>query len=326
MKTLLLIDANSLIHRCFHALPRLTAPDGRPIQAILGLANILLKITKEEKPEYAAASFDRPEPTFREVEYPKYKAQRPPTPDDLISQIIEAQALFEKFGIRVFEKIGFEADDLVATLAERFSAKGARLSPACRQGRDEQESASDGKNDLQIVILTGDLDTLQLIKDEKIVVRTFRKGISETTLYDEKAVEERYGLKPSQLIDYKALIGDVSDNIRGVKGIGPKTATELLKKFGNLEKIYENLAETPGKIREKLQENEGQAMLSKKLVTLERNLDLGVGEIDELRIKNNRDELREYFQKAGFKMILKRLDNIQATEPKEPAGQGKIFS
>src|SRR3989344_8776589 len=142
MKTLLLIDANSLIHRTFHALPPLTAPDGRATQSLYGLSSILLRIFKEDRPEYVAALFDRPEPTFRKEKYKEYKAQRPKAPDNLISQIIEAHTLFEKFGIKTFEKPGYEADDLIATLATKFSAKD--------------------KKSLKVVILTGDLDTLQI--------------------------------------------------------------------------------------------------------------------------------------------------------------------
>jgi len=228
MKTLLLIDANSIIHRSFHALPPFTTPDGRPSGALYGIASILLKLWREERPEYAAALFDRPEPTFRDKIYAEYKAQRPPTADELISQIIEAHKLFGAFGIKTFEKPGFEADDLIATLAEKFGGK-----------------EGNGGDDLRVEILTGDRDTLQLVRDEKIVVRTFNKGVSDTSIYDEKAVIEKYGLAPAQLVDYKSLVGDPSDNIKGVPGVGPKTATELLKKFGSVEEIYKHLPDDP---------------------------------------------------------------------------------
>ena len=158
MKTLLLIDANSIIHRSFHALPPFTAPDGRPTGALYGLSSIMLKLWREEKPDYAAALFDRPEPTFREEKYKEYKAQRPPAPDALISQIIEAHNLFGKFSIKTLEAPGFEADDLIATLAEKFSREP----------------------DTQIVILTGDKDTLQLVRGDKIVVRPFQKYLCDT--------------------------------------------------------------------------------------------------------------------------------------------------
>src|SRR3989344_2444292 len=255
MKTLLLIDANSIIHRCFHALPKFTAPDGRPSGALYGLASVLLKIFRETPPDYAAALFDRPEPTFRDKIYKEYKAQRPPTEDILISQLIEAPKLFEKFGVRPFDKAGFEGEDWIATSAKKFPAKGG--------------------DDLKVVIMTGDMDTLQMVSDGKITVRTFKKGISETIDYDEAAVKNKYGLEPKQLVDYKALVGDASDNIKGVSGIGPKTAAGILHKTGTLENAYANPELLPEKIRTKLLESKEQAELSKKLVILEYNVPIG---------------------------------------------------
>ncbi|MDO8574144.1 MAG: DNA polymerase [bacterium] len=295
MKTLLLIDANSLIHRTFHALPPLTAPDGRATQSLYGLSSILLRIFREDRPEYVAALFDRPEPTFRKEKYKEYKAQRPKAPDNLISQIIEAHTLFEKFGIRTFEKPGYEADDLIATLATKFSAGGG--------------SSSGGKSqkDLKVVILTGDLDTLQIVEGEKLVVRTFRKGISDTFIYDEKAVMDRYGLKPKQLIDYKALVGDASDNIKGVPGVGEKTAIALLQKYGTLENVYKNLEEDP-KIKKKLEGTEDQAEFSRSLVVLEKQAPIKVAELEELKTRDLNSELEQYFLSLGFESLVKRLE------------------
>ncbi len=285
MKNLFLIDANSIIHRSFHALPPLTAADGRPVGAIYGLASILLKLLRGEKPDYAAALFDRPEPTFRKEKYEEYKAQRPAAPDELISQIIEAHNLFEKFGIKTFEKPGFEADDLIATLAEKF-----KTNP-----------------DLKITILTGDMDTLQLVDGERVVVRAFKKGITETVIYDALAVEDRYGLKPNQMIDYKALVGDPSDNIKGVPGIGPKTATEILKKFRNIETAYEKLKEDP-KLQGKLAPFKEEAILSKSLVTLEREASIGAYDLESLAVKDNPLEVKSYFEKLGFRTLVARVE------------------
>ena len=169
MKKLLLIDANSIIHRSFHAIPAFTNPEGTPSGAIYGIASILLKLWREDKPDYVAALFDRPEPTFRDKMYAEYKAQRPPASNELIAQIIEAHNLFAAFGIKTLELAGYEADDLIATLAVRF--------------KDE--------DDLQVVILTGDRDTLQLVEGDKLVVQTFNKGVSDTTIYNEQAVIEK---------------------------------------------------------------------------------------------------------------------------------------
>src|SRR3989344_1177927 len=211
MRTLLLIDANSILHRCFHALPTLTSSTGEPAQALYGTASILLKILRDAPPAYAAALFDRPEPTFRKEKFAEYKAQRPPTHADLVGQLHVAPELFRASGIRPFDAPGWEADDLIATLARRF-----------------------GEADLRVEILTGDRDTLQLVRGDKVVVRTFVKGISETAIHDEAAVREKYGLPPDKLADYKALVGDPSDNIPGVVGVGPKTAADLLRRFGDI--------------------------------------------------------------------------------------------
>lgn len=284
MKQLLLIDANSIIHRSFHALPPFTGPAGEPTGALYGIASIFLKLWREEKPAYAAALFDRPEPTFRKKEYPEYKAQRPPAPDDLVAQIIEAHHLFEAFGIKTFEKPGFEADDLIATLAEKFK----------------------GEPDLQVAILTGDRDTLQLIEGDKVVVRTFNKGVSDTTIYDEKAVIEKYGFAPSLMVDYKALVGDSSDNIKGVSGIGPKTATELIKKFGNIENIWKAVPKEP-KLVARLGGREEEAKFSKKMVVLERNVPLPLSDISELAALDTSLAIEAYFQKEGFVTLLKRF-------------------
>ena len=312
MKTLLLIDANSIIHRCFHALPPLTARDGRPAQALYGLASVLIRLFREERPEYAAACFDRPEPTFRETEYPAYKAQRPPTPDALIAQIIEAHTLFRKFGVRTFEKAGFEADDLIADFARKFGGS-TRLTA----GAAEDSSA---------VILTGDLDTLQLVRDGNITVRAFQKGISETTLYDEAAVKARYGLEPKQLVDYKAFVGDASDNIKGVPGIGPKTARELLERFGTLESVYKHLDQLSERTRAVLAAARDQALLSKRMVTLQNGKIADSLHIEDLRVGFDEPSAKDYLSDLGFATLVARLEGKNGSR-KTSAGstQGAIF-
>ena len=308
MRKLLLIDANSVIHRSFHALPPFTAPDGSPTGAIYGVASILLKLWREDRPDYAAALFDRPEPTFRDKKYAEYKAQRPPAPDILILQIIEMHNLFRAFGITTFEKPGFEADDLIATLATRFK----------------------NEKDLQVVVLTGDRDTLQLVEGEKVVVQTFNKGVSDTTIYDEKAVMGKYGLPPKAIIDYKALAGDSSDNIKGVPGIGPKIATELLQKFGSIENIYKNLASDP-KLEKKFALFRKEAELSKELVTLEKNIPMGDLSLSALAPGYDETAITTYFEKKGFATLVKRLNNKEkeekksAKDQKTKSVQGRMF-
>jgi len=300
MKKLLLIDANSIIHRSFHALPPFTTPEGKPSGAIYGLASILLKLWREERPDYAAALFDRPEPTFRDEKYAEYKAQRPPTADELISQLIEAHKLFEAFGITTFEKPGYEADDLIATLAEKFKTVP----------------------DVQVVILTGDRDTLQMVEGDKLVVQTFNKGVSDTTIYNEQAVIEKYGIAPKQMVDYKALVGDSSDNIKGVPGVGPKTALELIKKFGTVKAMYERINEDP-KVKERFGAFKKEAELSEMLVTLERHAPIDIPTIDALAPADGTGGAAAYFEKMGFATLLKRLIMPETDEKPEPKARTK---
>lgn len=306
MKTLLLIDANSIIHRSFHAIPPFTTPDGRPSGAIYGIASILLKLWREERPDYVAALFDRPEPTFRDKKYAEYKAQRPPAANELIAQIIEAHKLFDAFGIPTFEKAGYEADDLIATLAEEFK----------------------GEEDLRVVILTGDRDTLQLVEGEKVVVQTFNKGVSDTTINDEKAVMEKYGLKPLQIVDYKALVGDASDNIKGVPGIGPKTATEVLQQYGSVKNIYKNLDKDP-KLQKRFGPYKKEADLSEELVTLERHVPIEMPKLAALALPAIDSPLIEdYFVQMGFVTLLKRLkgkDEPPRVKKQKKAPQPSLF-
>ncbi|KXB08223.1 hypothetical protein AKJ56_01665, partial [candidate division MSBL1 archaeon SCGC-AAA382N08] len=247
-KKILLIDANSFIHRTFHALPPLTTPEGKPVGAIYGLTNTLLKVLNDEKPDYVAAAFDTPHKTFRKEMFEKYKAQRPEAPDELKSQIIEAHNLFDKFGIKTIEKPGFEADDVLGTLSKKFL----------------------NKKHVKTLILTGDLDTLQLVDDDNTLVLVPQKGVSQMTKYNEEKVKERFGVEPSRLADYKGLVGDSSDNIPGIPGIGPKTAKKLLSKYKTLEEMYKKLEEEKDSSLEKVVKNKGQALLSKKLAIIKK--------------------------------------------------------
>jgi DNA polymerase-1 len=285
MKNLILIDANSLIHRCFHALPPLTGPENQPSGALYGLASILIKIIREQSPDFVAGFFDRPEPTFRKEIFEDYKIQRPKAPDELVSQIIEAHNLFKAFKIETFEIPSFEADDLIGAAAEKFKS-----SP-----------------DLKITILTGDLDILQLVKNKKIIVETLKKGISETITYDEKAVGERFdGLKPKQIPDFKGLVGDASDNIPGVPGIGPKTAAPLIKEYKSLEGFFKE-----GQLNKnymKIEKFKDQALLSKKLAVIERQAPLEIKDLVELKYDNlPKKNLIPYFEKLGFKTLINRI-------------------
>ncbi len=287
MKKLLLIDSHALIHRMYHAMAPLTTPDGEPIGAIYGLSQLLMRmITETVKPDYVAACFDRPEPTFRKEMFAEYKAHREATPSDLISQIIKAREVFAQFKIKMFELPGFEADDLIATLATKLH----------------------NEKDLQVSILTGDRDLLQLVHADHVVVELFKNGGGETIHMNEAAVIEKYGLNPLQIVDLKGLIGDPSDNIPGIHGVGEKTATPLLKEFGTVEGVFENLVIVPEKVAKKFRGHEEIALKCKKLATLERNVPIFLDSLEDLKaLPLDRPELISYFEKLGFVSLIRRL-------------------
>lgn len=284
VKTLLLIDANALIHRAYHALPPMTSKEGKPTHALYGVASILIKIWRDERPDYAVALFDRPEPTFRKEEFKEYKEHRPKAADELVEQIIESHNLFLAFSIPVYEAPGFEADDLIGTLAGRFGSESG----------------------LTIVILTGDLDALQLVVDDKVIVKTLKTGVSSTEIYNEEAVRARYGLSPEILPDYKALVGDTSDNIPGVAGIGPKTASQLLQKYGSLKPLLDSLDNEP-KYREKLKGQNENIALYRRLALIRRDAPLPPIELFSLSTKASPENLIPYFDKFGFESLKKRF-------------------
>lgn len=288
MKTLLLIDANALIHRFFHALPPLTSPTGEPVNSIYGLCGMLVKTLKEQKPDYIAAAMDTPEKTFRDEIFKEYKAHRPPTANELVAQIQKMPEVFELFKIKAFAQPGFEADDIIGTLAEKFKKK-----PEFTEG--------------QIVILSGDKDLLQLVDNDKVVEQIIKTGITETVLYNEAAVVEKYEFKPKELPDLKGLIGDASDNIPGIKGIGPKTATELLKEFGTVEGVLENIGLIPEKTAKKLRGQENIALLSKKLATIKKDVPIECSLNDLTAQPINKETVALYFEKLGFQSLIKRL-------------------
>jgi len=230
-KILVLLDAHAILHRAFHALPDFTSPKGEPTGALYGFTAFLIKVIRELKPDYIAAAYDLPKPTFRHIAYDKYKAGRTKMDDSLAKQINRSHDILKAFNVPVYSAEGFEADDVLGTIVEKI-----QKNPEWEKG-------------IKTVIASGDMDTLQLVRDNDVVIYTLKKGINETIVYDEKAVVERYGFGPELIVDYKALKGDPSDNIIGVKGIGEKSATELIKKYGGIENIFAKLKE--GKIEAK---------------------------------------------------------------------------
>ena len=256
-KRIVLLDTHAIIHRAYHALfaAELTGPTGAPTGALYGLVSMLLKIITELKPDYLSACYDLPKPTIRHEAYTEYKGTRLKTDDALALQIGESRKVFEAFSIPTYEREGFEADDLLGTIAHEMKAE---------KGVD-------------VIIASGDMDTLQLVDDERVRVYTLKKGINDTILYDERAVEERFGFPPALIPDWKGLRGDPSDNIKGIPGVGEKTATELITGFGSLEKIYAALKKGDEAFLAKgikprmiglLKEYEEDARFSKSLATI----------------------------------------------------------
>lgn len=297
MKKLVLIDSNALVHRAFHALPAMTSPRGAPTNAAYGFVSVLLKMMTDLKPDYIAATFDLPGPTFRHQEYEQYKAHREKAPDELYAQIPVVKDLLGAFGIPVYEQAGYEADDVIGSIAEM-----TKKIP-----------------DLQTIIVTGDMDTLQLVQGHTVVVFTMRKGMTDTITYDEQAVRDRYGLAPEHMPDFKGLKGDPSDNIPGVPGIGDKTAAALIQQFGTIEKLYMAIEKGKAvkpltdKLIVTLTEHKDMALFSKQLATIVRSVDVRF-ELDRTDWHKHLDlpALETKCKDLGFFSLVKRIGNVLA--------------
>ena len=294
-KILVLLDAHAILHRAFHALPDFTSPDGEPTGALYGFTAFLIKVIRELKPDYIAAAYDLPKLTFRHIAYENYKAGRAKMDDSLAKQINRSHDILKAFNIPVYSAEGFEADDILGTIAEMV------------------QKNSEWEKSVKTIIASGDMDTLQLIKDDNVVVYTLKKGINETIIYDEKAVIERYGFGPELIVDYKALKGDPSDNIIGVKGIGEKSATELIKKYGGIENIFAKLKE--GKIEAKprvielLKRGEEEAQFSKTLAEIRRDapIDFSLEKIS-WKEKFYKEKTKPILNELGFRSLADRLN------------------
>ncbi len=281
---LLLLDANGLVYRAFYALPYFTTHDGRPTNAVYGFTTMLLKVLEEESPEYVAVAFDKPGPTFRHEAFAEYKATRQKMPDDLRPQIALAKDVVEAFEMLIFEVAGFEADDVIGTIARRAETQG-----------------------IEALIVTGDLDALQLISPLTRVMVTSR-GISETTVYDEAAVRARFGIEPAQVPDLKSLKGDTTDNIPGVPGVGEKTAARLLANGLTVEAILSGLGGLrDARLRDRLAEHREQILQSKQLATISTDVALSFEFEDLRRHPVNVERVRDLFTRLEFKSLLERL-------------------
>lgn len=297
-KTLVLLDSHAIIHRAYHALPDFLSSAGEPTGALYGLSTMLMKIITELKPDYIVACYDLPQKTFRHEAYDAYKAGRAKTDDALIVQLKNSREIFEAFGIPIYDAPGFEADDVLGTIVTKM-----------RKDKD-----------VKIIIASGDMDTMQLIDDKKVQIYTLKKGINDTILYDEDAVIARFGFTPELLPDYKGLRGDPSDNIIGIKGIGEKTATTLISKFGTIEEIYKKIKKDEKQFKdaglsprliELIKDNEEEALFSKTLAKIRTDVPIDF-KIPEKTFWESIDaqKIEKVFAKFEFRSLFNRLKSF----------------
>ena len=296
---IILLDAHAIIHRAYHALPDFASSDGTPTGALYGVSTMLLRIATEFKPDRIVACYDLPKPTFRHIAYTDYKAGRRKADSTLVDQLTTSREIFEAFGVPIYECAGFEADDILGTIVEQLK----------------------GDLDTEIIIASGDMDTMQLIDSDKVKVYTLKKGINDTILYNEQAVIDRFGFTPLQIPDYKGLAGDSSDNIIGIKGVGTKTATTLVAEFGTIENIYKALKKSKGelnipgitpRITNLLIEGEEDALFSKTLATIRRDAPIkyemgNINWIDTFEI----EKIRKVFTKFEFKSLITKVQPLK---------------
>ena len=297
---LLILDGNSVINRAYYGVKLLTTREGLYTNAVYGFLNILERMEKEEQPEAVCVAFDLHGPTFRHEQYEGYKATRHGMPEELAQQMPIIKQVLQAMNIPIYECQGWEADDVIGTVAD-----------VC------------GKQGWDCVVLTGDRDSLQLV-DDHVTVKLVRNqgGQTLSVNYTPELFQEEYGLEPLRLIDLKALMGDSSDNIPGVAGVGPKTATELLKKYGSLDGVYENL--TPqnmkGKLFEKLENGREMAYLSYDLATIRRNAPIAFSPRNNLIAPPKRRELYELFTRLEFQKLIDRY-NLRSAAFEETEGE-----
>lgn len=298
LKTIVLLDAHAILHRGYHAMGGFATKDGRPTGALYGFLSMMLRIYEDIKPDYIAACFDLPKPTFRHLSYDAYKGGRQKTDDDLISQIKESYKLCESLSIPVYTCEGFEADDLLGTIAEQLKKE----------------------KDTRIIIASGDMDTFQLIDGDIVTVYTLKKG-NETALYTTKSVIDRFGFGPEHIPDYKGFAGDTSDNIIGIKGVGDKTATELIKHYGGVEKVYEVLHNNRQTLLDDgfkerivclLEEGEDEALFSKTLATIRRDAPVTYAPPEKVWLETiNIDKYQAMCDLYEFRSMRNRIHTIK---------------
>ncbi len=289
LKKFVVVDGHALIYRGYYALPPLTTKKGELVNAVFGFTSVLLNMLGKLRPDYLAVTFDLKGPTFRHEAYEDYKATRAETPDDLLAQVPRIKQIVEAFKIPIFEEEGFEADDMIATIAKKIT----------------------DYPDTELIILTGDMDLTQLITDQVRVVAPI-SGFNEVKNYDAEAVIEKYGIRPDQMVDYKALVGDTSDNISGVPGIGKKTAAKLLQEYETLDGIYENLEDLKGAMLNKLEFGRELAYKSQELVQLRFDAPMEFDLNSCCTHEVDGGQVRLLFGELEFRSLLQKFDGLQA--------------
>jgi DNA polymerase I len=298
---LVLIDGNAMIHRAFHAVPEeIATKAGETTNATYGFATMLLRILREQQPDYIAVAFDRPTPTFRHIDYKEYKAHRPAMPDHFKSQFTRVRELVAAFNIPIYEMDGFEADDVLGALSKQAMDLGIRT-----------------------VIVTGDMDTMQLVTP-LVTIQAARKSMSDVVIYDEAAVMERFGVTPDRIPDWKALTGDTSDNIPGVPGIGAKTATKLLQTYGTLENILEHASELPARQKQALIDGAEQARKSKWLATIVTNVPVVLDATACRTHEYDTQAVRDLFRELEFHSLISRLPKNKNSREKTPVAAANV--
>src|SRR6187431_1480804 len=291
----MLLDGNGLIYRGYFALPPLTTSKGELVNAVFGFCSIVLRGIQDLKPDYVAVAFDLQGPTFRHEQYAEYKATRQRMPDDLRDQFPKVREVVKALRIPVYEMQGYEADDVIGTITRQMESV----------------------EDLETTIVTVDLDMLQLVTP-KTRLMTTRSGVENTVMYDVARIDERFGLRPDQMIDYKALKGDPTDNIPGVPGVGEKTAAKLIGQYEHLEGLFEQLETvTPEKLREKLREHRDQVFLGRELSRIVRDLPITL-DLEAARLGDyDRETVVRLFREYEFRTLIERLPPIAGETPEE---------
>jgi DNA polymerase-1 len=312
MNKLVLIDGNAILHRAFHAMPPLTTRTGEPINAVYGLISMFLRVIQDLKPDAIAVAFDEKEKTFRHIAFEKYQSQRPPTHEDLSSQFEKARDFFKAIAVPIYSKPGFEADDVIGTLAARATRYEIEKGDRGNQNEKPQVSNSTLNSKIEeVVIITGDRDLLQLV-DDKRNIKLYMPvvGLANAKLYGKAEAEERMGVAPSQIPDLKSLVGDPSDNYPGVAGIGPKTAIKLLEKYNSVDNIYDHLKDIEPNIRQKLIAKKDDAILFHKLATIVCDVPVKIdfGEMEGWKIDST--QVLKLFQDYGFKTLTDRIKKV----------------